>query len=353
MVDMKNNFYLKFWLTIIGLFFFISGLYYLKDLLTPILFAGFFSMLMLPLCRMLEKRMPRGLAVMICLLLIISIMTGFSILFYSQISILTSDFPLFKAKATEIATQIQKLIESKLHISSEQQTQWLETNSSKAANIVGGFAKSFVLGLTGGFADFILIFIYFIFFLLLRERFANFLLFIFKNRGQEKISMVVSKIQSLTRHYIVGLLTVVFLVGTMNAIGFLVLGIKQAIFLGYLRGLLNIIPYLGAIVGTIFPMLSAMVYKDEGAVLGVVLVSIISQFIENNFFTPKIVGSHIKINPLATIMVIVMGGMLWGVEGMILFLPLLGITKILCDNVEELKPLGYLIGEDEGNKKRK
>jgi AI-2 transport protein TqsA len=349
-VDVRNNFYFKFWLTIIGLFFLTVSLYFLRDLLVPILFAGFFSMLMLPLCKRLEKKIPRGFAIMICLFIIIGIISGLFILFYSQIAILTSDLPLFKAKAAEIIRQIQSIIESHFHVSAADQTKWLQTNSSKAANFTGSLAQSFLLSLTGGFADLILVIIYFIFFLLLRERFKKFLLSIFKIEGHEKIIIIISKTQNLTRHYIAGLIIVVFLLGTMNAIGFLALGIKQAIFLGYLRGLLNIIPYVGAVIGTIFPMFSALVYNDSGAVLGVILVSVITQFIENNFLTPRIVGSNIKINALATIIVIIMGGMLWGLDGMILFLPLLGIAKIICDHVEELKPLGYLMGEDEEKK---
>ncbi|HXA02360.1 MAG TPA: AI-2E family transporter, partial [Cytophagaceae bacterium] len=301
-------------------------------------------------CKRLEKKIPRGFAIMICLFIIIGIISGFLILFYSQIAILTSDLPLFKAKAAEIIRQIQSIIESHFHVSAADQTKWLQTNSSKAANFTGSLAQSFLLSLTGGFADLILVIIYFIFFLLLRERFKKFLLSIFKIEGHEKIIIIISKTQNLTRHYIAGLIIVVFLLGTMNAIGFLALGIKQAIFLGYLRGLLNIIPYVGAVIGTIFPMFSALVYNDSGAVLGVILVSVITQFIENNFLTPRIVGSNIKINALATIIVIIMGGMLWGLDGMILFLPLLGIAKIICDHVEELKPLGYLMGEDEEKK---
>ena len=77
--------------------------------------------------------------------------------------------------------------------------------------------------------------------------------------------------------------------------------------------------------------------------LGVVFLV---QFIDNNFITPKVVAGYIRINALATIMVIIIGGALWGIAGMVLLLPLLGILKIIFDEIPSLRPFGYLIGED-------
>jgi predicted PurR-regulated permease PerM len=126
------------------------------------------------------------------------------------------------------------------------------------------------------------------------------------------------------------------------------LGIKQAFFWGYTAGLLNLIPYLGALIGAIFPVVIAFIYKDSMlyplAVLGVIFVV---QFIDNNIVIPRFVAGYIRINALATVIVIIAGGALWGISGMVLFLPLLGIAKIILDTIPSLQPIGYLIGEDE------
>jgi AI-2 transport protein TqsA len=345
---MLNSPFFKISLFIITLYFLFSGLYYVQELLIPILFAGLIAMLVLPLCRFLErKKLSRSLSIVICLLIIFIVISGIVLLTYSQLAVLAEDFPLFKEKSIEKFASIQVFIEKQTKISSQEQMQWIEGNYSKLLNSGGTMLKTLLVGVTGGFATFLLIIIYIFFFLLLRDRLKGFILQFFKEEQHKNLRGVIGKIQGLTVHYMTGLLIEIVALGTLNSIGFLILGIKQAIFFGFLGAILNLIPYLGAIIGAIFPMFVALIYKDSiWYPLGVLVVIIITQFIDNNFLTPKIVGAHIRINALATIVVILVGGAVWGLAGMILFLPLLGIFKIICDHVEPLKPFGYLIGED-------
>ena len=170
---------------------------------------------------------------------------------------------------------------------------------------------------------------------------------LFKEQEHELVATVIEKTKRITIKYMTGLLIEVVIYGTLSAIGFAILGIKQGIFFGYLGGILNLIPYLGALIGAVLPMLAALVYKDSlFYALGVLGVVLVVQFIDNNFITPKVVAGYIRINALATVIVIIIGGALWGIAGMVLFLPLLGILKIIFDNIPSLKPFGYLIGED-------
>lgn len=340
--------FIKISLFIITIYFLISGLYYSQELLIPILFAGLIAMLVLPLCRFFErKKLSRSVSIVICLFVIFVVITGIVFLTYTQLAVLARDFPLFKTKAIEKFANLQVFIESQTKISSQEQMIWLEGNYSKLLNSGGDFVKNLLVGVTGGFATFLLIIIYIFFFLLLRDRFKQFILKFFKDEQHKNLRGIITKIQGLTVHYMTGLLIEILALGTLNSIGFLILGIKQAIFFGFLGAILNLIPYIGAIIGAIFPMFVALIYKDSiFYMFGVLGVIIITQFIDNNFLTPKIVGAHIRINALATIIVILIGGAIWGLAGMILFLPLLGIFKIICDHVDSLKPFGYLIGDD-------
>ncbi len=345
---MKQSKFLNFAIAIIAAYFFIQGLYYLERFLVPVLYAGLLSMLFLPLCKFLErKKFPRGLAILICLLVIIVSISGVMTLFYLQISALGDDLPLFKEKALEKFQALEHLIETVTHVKAAQQTEWVKNNYSKGLSMGTDVIKGFLIGLSGGVEVFLIVIIYIVFFLLLRERFKVFILKLFSRELHTNVAEVIKKTQNVTRHYMVGQLQVLLIMGILNSIGFMALGIKQAFFWGMLRGLLNIIPYVGAVLGAFFPLVTAMTYKD-GIIypIGVVGVVLLTQLIQDNILVPKIIGSHIKINPLATIMVILAGGMLWGLNGMVLFLPLLGILKIICDNVEVLKPLGYLLGDD-------
>ena len=105
-------------------------------------------------------------------------------------------------------------------------------------------------------------------------------------------------------------------------------------------------PYVGATVGAVVPLLVGLVYNNNWKIgLLAVAVCIIVQFIDNNFIMPKVVGASVSINPLFSTLALILGFMLWGVPGMILAFPLMGILKVVCDHVEELKPLGYLFSE--------
>jgi predicted PurR-regulated permease PerM len=133
----------------------------------------------------------------------------------------------------------------------------------------------------------------------------------------------------------------------INSLGFLALGLEHAILLGVTAAVLNIIPFIGPWLGALLAMLIAVLTKDSGMyVLGALGVVLFSQFIDNNFITPKVVGSSVSINPLASLVALFASGMLWGVVGMVLAIPVMGILKIICDEVPGLGPWGFLIGEE-------
>ena len=161
------------------------------------------------------------------------------------------------------------------------------------------------------------------------------------------ILMILEKIKALILNYLTGLFIALTIIGAMNAIGLKILGIEHGIFLGFLAGFLNIIPYIGSFIGASLPIIMALIYKDSmWYAVGVFLIFMFNQFIDNNITTPSVVGGYVRINSLATIFAVIVGGMIWGVAGMILFIPMLGIFKIFCDNIETLKPLSIILSDD-------
>jgi predicted PurR-regulated permease PerM len=92
---------------------------------------------------------------------------------------------------------------------------------------------------------------------------------------------------------------------------------------------------------------------DMTMIVGIIVTYGIVQFLQTYLLEPLVVGAEVNIHPLFTIIGIVVGELVWGIPGMILAIPLLGIVKIVCDNVEPLKPYGYLIGEERKRKGRK
>ena len=135
------------------------------------------------------------------------------------------------------------------------------------------------------------------------------------------------------------------MVAILNSTGLLLLGIEYAILIGVLGSVLNIIPYIGGIIAVLLPMTVAFVTEDNQLLpLYILLLYVLTQFIDNNFIVPKIVASRVQINALVSIIVVLLGSALWGVAGMFLSIPLTAIVKIICDHIDPLKPLGYLLG---------
>jgi len=140
----------------------------------------------------------------------------------------------------------------------------------------------------------------------------------------------------------------------LNSTGFLLLGIEHAVLFGVLASVLNIIPYIGVLIGSVLPVLMALLTKDEiGYAIGAAGVCVTVQFIDNNFITPYVVGSSVSINPLTATIALIISASVWGLAGMVLCLPLTGMLKVVCDHVEGLKPIGFLIGEEVDYRKNK
>ena len=141
------------------------------------------------------------------------------------------------------------------------------------------------------------------------------------------------------------------IVAALNCIGLLVLGIDHAIFFGILSGVLTIIPYVGIIIGALFPILMALITKDSiWYSVGVVIVFFVVQFLEGNFITPRITGSKVSINALAAIVALVIGGKILGIAGMILAVPAIGVLKIVLSHSQRLKPFVILLEDANGKK---
>ncbi len=158
----------------------------------------------------------------------------------------------------------------------------------------------------------------------------------------------------LIQNYLVGLSIEAVIVAVLNGIGLIALGIPYAILLAILSALLNVVPYIGILFASALTILIALAMKSATAALSVFILFLVVQFIDNQFVLPKIVAGRVSVNPLISIMVVFAGGVLWGIPGMFLAIPVTAILKVVFDRVESLKPIGLLLGDTiPGEKKKK
>jgi predicted PurR-regulated permease PerM len=136
------------------------------------------------------------------------------------------------------------------------------------------------------------------------------------------------------------------IVSTLNSAALMILGVKYAILLGFVGGILNMLPYIGGIIAISLPVIIATVTKDGYTTqLGIIAAYLIIQFIDNNIIFPRVVSIKVQINALVSIVAILLGNALWGVSGMFLSIPFIAVLKIIFDRIDELKPWGKLFGD--------
>jgi predicted PurR-regulated permease PerM len=168
----------------------------------------------------------------------------------------------------------------------------------------------------------------------------------FAESNQKEVSEIISQTKTVIQRYLTGLVIEAIIVAALDTVALLILGIEYAFLLGIIGALLNIIPYIGGLIAVALPMIVALVTKSSPFyALYVLAAYYFIQIIDNNYIVPKIVASKVKINALFSIIVIIAGNALWGIPGMFLSIPLLAIVKLICDHIESLKPLGFLLGD--------
>ena len=169
---------------------------------------------------------------------------------------------------------------------------------------------------------------------------------LFAEIHKSKVSEIVTQIKTVIQRYLIGLVIEAVMVAIMDSVALLILGIDYAILLGIICALLNVIPYIGGIVAVALPMMIAIATKSTAWYAVYVLAAYyFIQLIDNNYIVPYIVSSKVKINALFSIIVVLAWNALWGVPGMFLSIPLLAIVKLIFDNIEPLKPWGFLLGD--------
>jgi predicted PurR-regulated permease PerM len=153
-------------------------------------------------------------------------------------------------------------------------------------------------------------------------------------------------IQKVGQRYLSGMITLIIILGLSNSIGLWIIGLDSPFLFGFLAATLSIIPYVGTILGAILPIIYALISQDSMWMpLAVAGLFWVIQLIESNFLSPKIVGSSVNVNALAAILSLLVGAAIWGIAGMILFLPFMAMLKVICEYVDPLKPIGLMISE--------
>ena len=329
-------------------FLIVGILYYAKPFLVPLCFGGLLAMLFLPLSRWFEnKKIAKGLSILLCIIIFLGLITGIIWLISWQIGDLASESTDIENKVRKMISQAKEYIGTHFGISKKQQEKIITEQEEQNGSLLSNLGSS----LTGFVVDFILVLVYIFLFMFYRSRIKRFILQLISSQQKKNTETIIHDIQGVSQQYITGLGMMIACLWVMYSIGFSIVGVKYAVLFAIICGLLEIIPFVGNLTGTLLAILMVVVQGGgTGMVLGVVITYLIVQFLQTYLLEPLVVGAEVNINPLFTIIILVLGELVWGIPGMVLAIPLLGIVKIICDHIPSLKPYGYLIGSDRKKK---
>jgi predicted PurR-regulated permease PerM len=328
----------------------ILGLMYVsQSLLIPLLFATLISISLFPLARLFEKlRLGKAFAALLAVLVAIAIISGIIWFIVHQSIIIGKDASSITGKVLSVLEQGQTWLQEKFGVERNQVMDKLREQGNKSLENAGGMITSTFGSLGNTLANAILVPLYCFFMLYYRDFFREFFFKAFASTPQRKVNEVLNKIYEVVQSYLVGLITVMGIVAILNTGGLMLMGIEYAWFFGSLASLLMLLPYIGIAIGSILPALFALAVKDNAwYAVGVIAWFQVVQFLEGNIITPNIVGSKVSINPLMAIVGILIGGMLFGLAGLILALPFIATLKVIFDAIPSMEAFGFLIGEPE------
>jgi len=320
-----------------------------KSFLIPVAIAAFFAMLLFPISHKLQKyAFKESSAALVSILLLLTTLVFLGVVVYYKISDLQTDLPEIEEKITEKTNHLQWLLSRTTDISEYEQEVILEERKPDIIKAIGKAIKNFLVDSIYMLLQIFIVLTYTFFFLIYRRKIHTFFIKLHFFENKEESRTVIHQIAGIVHHYLKGTFMVISVLAVIYALGFWALEIKHALLFALITALLRIVPYFGSFLGIAFPIVFAFLTKESMwyPVLIIIFFMII-QLLEANLLTPYITGSRVKINPLATIMVILLGNLLWGIPGMILFVPLFGILKVICDEIPQLQPYGYILGKEE------
>ncbi len=319
-----------------------------KTIIVPLILGFLVAMLMLPLSSFQEKKLkiPRIISSLVSTIVFSLMLVAVGYFFGLQITTFQEDLPEFKLRISQLLQNIQTYIYNRFGISEQEQMAYITKNAESLIKESSKYVETVFQSLSSLFFTGSFVFLNTFFFLLYRSHLSKFIVWTFSPQYQEKVRSVITEIQRVVKQYIFGLMIQVVIVSILMYIAFLIIGIKYSLMFAILCGVLNLIPYVGIFSATLLAAIVTLATDSPIQALWVIVSVVIVNSIDGNIITPKVVGSQVSLNSYVVLIGLLIAQSIWGIAGMFLAIPVLAIVKIVFDNVESLRPYGFLLGEE-------
>jgi predicted PurR-regulated permease PerM len=304
---------------------------------------------MVPLCNFLERIIKNhAIASLLSTLVVFIVFGGTLFLFIAQINKFASDMPSMADKMESFIESSQNRIESITNLTFGEQEVIFEAKSGQIIEKIESFITGFLGNVLSTVFSFFLVLVYLFLLLFYREKIFDFLMMYISDNKEDSAKDTLSKISKVVFQYLWGRAQVMTLLGIMFFITFIIFGLPYALLLTLFGAVITIIPYVGPLLSGLLPILFSFLYFDSlQKILLFSIIIIVIQLVESYVLEPLILGKEVKLNALVIIVAIVLGGLIWGLAGMILFVPIFAIIKIISLHHSGLRPIGFLMGHDD------
>ena len=338
----------KLFYAIATAFLLFAILVFAKAILIPLSIALLISFILLPLAKKFEKwKIGKTLAAFLSIFVMVLLIGGVTYFFSTQIINVAQEFTNFQDKIIRAFTDVTLFINNHVSIVENLGKDELFNRMKDWITDSTGFLVSKTVSNSATFMAGLMATIVFTFlFLLYRDGLTKAFLAFSSGDNHERVFKMFKSVQQVGQKYLFGMVILTVIIGLANSIGLLIIGIDNPFLFGFLGAALAIIPYIGTTLGAVIPVIYAFVsYDSIWPAIAVAILFWAVQLVSDNFLTPRIVGGSLKINALTAILSLFVGAAVWGLAGMILFLPFAAMLKVVCEEFEELKPIALIIGE--------
>jgi predicted PurR-regulated permease PerM len=334
-------------LTLLGVGLIIMFAYYGESVLAVMFFAILLSFMLSPVVQAMEyMRLPRAMAALISVVVLLAILYGITVASYNQAIIFADNVPKYSQKIRSVLQPFQQDAE-KLERTGEavgepdasnvvpvrQVQTWSETLTHGAGTLTDTLLA----------ASFIPFLAYFLLTWQSHARSATVMLFPLHHRHTAFVTL--GLIGKMLQSFIVGNLLIGLLISSVSVVIFWMLHVPFFYFVGFLSGFLSLVPYLGIVLAMVPPILVGLGQLEAGGLVIVVICVVAMHLLALNVLYPKLLGSRLKLNPLAVTIALLFWGAVWGAIGLVLAIPITGAIKIVFDHVEAMKPYADWLGE--------
>lgn len=324
-------------------------LYFGKTLFIPLSFSLLISFILYPICKWMEKKgTNKTIAIFISIFGVILFFSAVIYLLFTQVMEFSNEWQTFKVKLLEAANQLSIFLAERFGISVEKQMNFLKNVINNSGTQAISLLKITIYSISESLFYLLIIPVYSFLILYYRQLLVSVLYHVFSSEKKEAIREILVETIHVYYNFIKGMLVVYLIVGLLNSIGLYLIGVPHAFLFGFIASILTFIPYIGIIISSLLPItISWITFNSIWYPIGVIMVFSFVQVLEAYIIFPYAVGTRLKINTLVIILVVILGGILWGAAGMILFIPFVSIAKLIAERTKGLKTLSMLLGDGE------